>query len=681
VRTLTSAAFLGLHSVGGLYVLGTLVLAWKLRLLLQLLAQRVPLVNLLPLAWLFVPAALGLIAILAVVESVRTARRWRQRLPDPDLGVRMRALVYAGVGCVAVNALILSTPVSFSGPFRLKFLIHAYISVAFAYGAYVLWSVSLPWWRRRLSPRARRGIDLLGMNVVITLILGEIALRVVATFWPSPLLITSATPSQVRRGAERQPPGALRFGFPMNQGGHYDTEFVPRTASSNRVVITIGDSFSYGIVPHAYHYTTVAERELRGIEVYNMGYPGTSPSDYLYLLEHDALPLEPDLVVIAVFMGNDVNESPEPAGQARWHDGDSYLLAVVWHRLRLMKRAELARAPTASAANLTPDELAVEYPWLRDPLLETPHLGEEVFMQLETRNAELICVPAPGVYERFLSTLSALKQAAGTVPLAFMLIPDELQVEDDVWEAVARRSGRPLDRDLAQRTTVGWLSARGWPVLDLLPLLRAVEPLQDGRRHVYHRRNTHFNARGNAVAGRALARFADSLLANPPVAGRVAAGPPPPDVTLPLHLSFGDTAMRQWVWGGWYPSETAGGGTFAWSDGLRSALSVPLPAGGDIAMEFEALPFTFRRSPPQRVTVVLNGTVIDTVELTKGVRSYSVILPAAALGASPDLLEFRYAYARAPREVRWRTRDIRQLAVAWYGIDFRALAPATPESR
>ena len=35
----------------------------------------------------------------------------------------------------------------------------------------------------------------------------------------------------------------------------------------------------------------------------------------------------------------------------------------------------------------------------------------------------------------------------------------------------------------------------------------AVEPLPDGRRHLYQLRDTHFNARGNQVAGQELAAF------------------------------------------------------------------------------------------------------------------------------------------------------------------------------
>src|SRR5207245_7863955 len=143
--------------------------------------------------------------------------------------------------------------------------------------------------------------------------------------------------SQIRRNANRQQPGTMYFGFPINSGGHFDTEFVPRSATSNRIVVWIGDSFSYGVVPRYYHFTQVAERELPGVTIYNMGYPGLGPSDYLYLLEHEALPLAPDLVVVELFVGNDVTDTPPPPARARWYDADSYLPAIVWHRQRILR--------------------------------------------------------------------------------------------------------------------------------------------------------------------------------------------------------------------------------------------------------------------------------------------------------------------------------------------------------
>jgi hypothetical protein len=89
-----------------------------------------------------------------------------------------------------------------------------------------------------------------------------------------------------------------------------------------------------------------------------------------------------------------------------------------------------------------------------------------------------------------------------------VVIPDELQVEDPVWRQMTELLPNvPLERDMPQCELALVFEAIGADFLDLLPVMLAVEPLPDGLRHLYHLRDTHFNARGSRVAGEALAEF------------------------------------------------------------------------------------------------------------------------------------------------------------------------------
>jgi len=187
------------------------------------------------------------------------------------------------------------------------------------------------------------------------------------------------------------------------------------------------------------------------------------------------------------------------------------------------------------------EDLAASYPWLTEPLVEKPTFRRELFLEIESRKAEQVCGSDEGLYRRFFAAFENLEQAAGNLPLVFVLIPDEFQVEDDLWEEVVRRVGRPLDRDRPQREVGQFLRDRGYAVLDLLPVLRAVEPLEDGRQHLYKLQDTHFNVRGNEVAGRAIAPFVESQLsavtdyAKPPPTAPLS--PPPSDRELELTIS------------------------------------------------------------------------------------------------------------------------------------------------
>ncbi len=140
-------------------------------------------------------------------------------------------------------------------------------------------------------------------------------------------------------------------------------------------------------------------------------------------------------------------------------------------------------------------------------------MSHEAFLELETRHAREICGGGDEpYYRRFWEILDEMRAAAPPHKLAVLLIPDELQVEDPLWREVSARAGVPLDRDRAQRLLAATLQKKGIPYLDLLPILRAEPVGTDGMRHLFHRDDSHLNARGNAVTGAALAGFLRPLV-------------------------------------------------------------------------------------------------------------------------------------------------------------------------
>ena len=144
--------------------------------------------------------------------------------------------------------------------------------------------------------------------------------------------------------------------------------------------------------------------------------------------------------------------------------------------------------------------------------------------------------------------------------------------------------------------------------------------------------------------------------------------------TLPLRLKFGDGLTGGWTGSGWYEDEKMGEEALRWSEGQRSVLEVPLPAGQDIRMEFDCQPFVYPGCDQQRVSVLLNGVLIDELVLAPSRQTYSVVLPGNPTRPSLNTLELRYAYAHQPRKVLRNTSDKRLLAVAWYSIEFAELA-------
>lgn len=185
------------------------------------------------------------------------------------------------------------------------------------------------------------------------------------------------------------------------------------------------------------------------------------------------------------------------------------MVGIVWHRLQILRRAH-ANNWTQDSLDTIDQALVIRYPRLVDPFQKPPSLGEDLFLELESRNAYSGAAAHPGLYQQFFAALREIEDAAGNVPLAFLIIPDEYQVENDLWQEVVKRNELPLQRDRPQRLIRDWARIGNRDTLDLLPWMLAVEPLRDGRRHVYHLRDTHFNARGNEIAGKSFARFLET---------------------------------------------------------------------------------------------------------------------------------------------------------------------------
>jgi hypothetical protein len=227
--------------------------------------------------------------------------------------------------------------------------------------------------------RARRRLDLIVTVICVTLAGSELGLRALAALAPSPILEVGHVAVRERITGARYAPGTIRMSFPCNEGGYYDDEFTARRPDEH-LVVAVGDSFSAGVVPQHFHYTTVAERELTGCRIHNMGLPGLNPLDYIYLIEHEARPLHPDLVVVSLFAGNDIIQGwPRRDPVRSWFDLGNVLVYQVPLRLIqvMTERRRTGGGPSVPddpdvTVTSDPDVLVQRYPWLTDPLAEQP---------------------------------------------------------------------------------------------------------------------------------------------------------------------------------------------------------------------------------------------------------------------------------------------------------------------
>lgn len=383
--------------------------------------------------------------------------------------------------------------------------------------------------------RLRSRILVLVATLAGSLLAAELGLRVYARVVPTYILASSTSGARYLLAARRLVPGKIRHGYQVNSRGDYDDE--PRAlAPGERRVVVIGDSFSVGTVPLPLNFTSRIEDELPGVDVYNLGAPGIGPPEYLHLLLTEALALQPDLVVVDLYVGNDlVFASPERPWRGWLHPlygRDAILLLRLFVRtLRIEAESRDARGMAEPAwredlRQLDLEQLLAAHPWTLDPTLETPTYSEARFHANELAKAETVCDRGSSEELAAFPFLERMVEAAGDVPLVFVVIPEEFQVEDGLWGRLAADSQVDLERDRPQRLLSRWFAERGIDFLDLLPASRAEEPLLDGDRHLYHQRNTHWNVRGNELAGREMAAFLRARLpAQPPSAADTSGRP------------------------------------------------------------------------------------------------------------------------------------------------------------
>ena len=355
-----------------------------------------------------------------------------------------------------------------------------------------------------------RWLDVVAVNVVLTLVLTEALLTVWSRVQPSMLTLDAVSVVHHIQAA-RLPPGSLYFGSPLNSGGYHDEEFFA-SRPDDLVVALLGDSFAYGIVPLEQNFVTRAERELAGrlagrfarVAIHNFGIPSIDVPEYAYLLEHEALPYRPARVVLAIFVGNDIARSRIDPPRRPYSLLDWLAVRVPW-RAWLWAR-EAARGGTLldpGASDGAPGEV-------RGPEPGVPTFSRERFLAIEAQRIGVLDAGRARTRRQYAAFFEALRYFEDRLGdrLIVLLLPDEFQVDDTLYAEVATLypHAERLDRTYPQDQIRAFCERNGIALVDVLEPLRA----ELTRGPVFQPRDTHLNARGNAVVASALA---EALLA------------------------------------------------------------------------------------------------------------------------------------------------------------------------
>lgn len=298
-----------------------------------------------------------------------------------------------------------------------------------------------------------------------------------------------------------------------------------KTPGTSRLLL-LGDSFTAGRFPTSRHWTTLVAADLATrigtpVEPIRLAVPGTGPQFELRLFEIEGARLAPDLVVLAFFVGNDFFD--ELGGAFVRGPFDRIALALrarslAWRLAGNVVRLTTALAPRPGPPDRDPSDAVAGrggfevHTFAREFDETLPSFHADAYVAIEAERLSLCLAAETGRFAtrlgRVLETIDQLdaRVRASGARLAVMLIPDEYQVDPQVFAAAARHAGSvPADYDLErpQRELGRALATRGVPVLDLLgPSRRAAADAP-----LYLPRDTHWNTAGHRLAAAELARF------------------------------------------------------------------------------------------------------------------------------------------------------------------------------
>lgn len=277
-------------------------------------------------------------------------------------------------------------------------------------------------------------------------------------------------------------------------GVFWPGSFPASKAAGTVRILGLSDSFGQAGGPENYHY--LLERRLRElgfpVEVVNLSIGGYSPAHEAAVLKRFGRRYQPDLVLHGFCVGNDFHEGAEPFWSFKGiplpvTEGRMGLLPWNYALLSWLRRRQMIRAAKPG-----------------------PGMFErEAFLKIVRRRLEA-CRVLPDSFRRgrAMRGVRDIREAARELGARYAMVlhPDEFQVDERLFEEALRSGGLDptlYDRVGPQRFLMEDCRGDGSPCLDLLALFQE----EHGRGSLFLPRDTHYNAKGNELAARALADF------------------------------------------------------------------------------------------------------------------------------------------------------------------------------
>ena len=288
-----------------------------------------------------------------------------------------------------------------------------------------------------------------------------------------------------------------------NAGVRDDEDIGPKRPDETRIVV-LGDSLVLSVqVPFASTFTELLEQRLNArsppegsttYRVINAGVQGYGPVEELLFFRQVIRNLRPDVVLVAVFVGNDAEEAvtSQPKLAPARPVTEVLRESIVARLRRLVRRSmvlQVLRLRFVAATGRFRSSAGPPEPPLQSYAANpAPRIPEGVAL---ARDA--------------IARLAADATASGA-RTGIILMPARFQVDDGDYgrlRDIVAQAGGQLVRDSATERFSAALGDLQVPMIDLLPALRSAPAGPD----LFFQQNVHLTPRGHVLVADTLARF------------------------------------------------------------------------------------------------------------------------------------------------------------------------------
>ena len=285
----------------------------------------------------------------------------------------------------------------------------------------------------------------------------------------------------------------------LNSYGFRGAEYTQAKPANTYRILSLGDSFAFGVVPVQYNYNSRIERQLnrkltnqgKQFQLINMGIPGIGPKDYLALLTNEGIQLNPDMVMVSLFIGNDILEAERVTDKKREWYTYSYVLSFLNYVIEVQRKYE-----------------GKSYGSKNEYVDDKPSLAADKFLDIQTSRGEILLKNNPQFLAAYNSQIEYIKQIkkicdSKNIKLLVVMLPDENQVNLELQQQViAKWKANPEQIDIKQpnQALATTFTQEKIPYLDLFDTF----VIGSKQENLYKPRDTHWNIAGNRVAAQAI---------------------------------------------------------------------------------------------------------------------------------------------------------------------------------